>query len=219
MDELQYQNIISTNTHYGVIWQGRYRNKDCIIKVVLLNTGIHYDKSTKKYLNHNIRISKGEKYFRHDDATPFRHTLYAKRKSMSIEKFKHEVAMLKQIGALQLAPELYSYNIDRSYDVHYGIIVMQRMMMTVKDIILKRDLKLEELEYILSKIQRLHDAGIKHGDMKPSNIGANITESGVISKVRIIDWAKGASTSDHRAFERDIRTFHLHVKKNIAERI
>jgi tRNA A-37 threonylcarbamoyl transferase component Bud32 len=217
---LEYQTIISSHTHYGVIWSGQYGNQDCIMKVVLLNTGIHYDKLTKKYLDHNAKISKGKKYFKHDDRLPFLHTMYTKRKSMSIEKFNHEVSMLKQISALKLAPKLYDSWIDqKTFSIHYGIIVMQRMATTVKDIILKRDLTPKELEYIMSKIQKLHGDGIKHGDLKPSNIGVNVDESGTIKEVRMIDWAKGAGTQDSYDFERDLRTFSAHIKKNIAERI
>ena len=41
---LQFKSIISDKTHYGVIWEGIHENKVCVVKVVILNTGVHYNK-------------------------------------------------------------------------------------------------------------------------------------------------------------------------------
>ena len=102
--------------------------------------------------------------------------------------------------------------------MHYGFIVLEKMSLSVKDILLKRDLASTELEYIKSKIAKLHSQGIIHGDLKPSNIGANLDGSGQIKLIRILDWAKGTYTHDRDKIARDMNTFTAHIRKNIAER-
>ena len=138
---------------------------------------------------------------------------------MSIEKFKHEVKMIRNMSDIGFAPKLYEHWIDsKSYRVHYGFIVMERMTTTVKKIILRRDLSSSELKDIKSKIRKLHDNNVKHGDLKPSNIGVHLDERGRITVIRMIDWAKGQYTSEQRAYDRDNRTFVEHIEKNIGER-
>lgn len=217
---LRYKSIISDKTHYGVIWKGLYVNERCVIKVVVLNTGIHYDKRKGKYYEGENRISERSalKAFEHDDHAPFLHTRYKKKKAMDIDVFNHEVKMIREVGNLRLAPKLLDYWINNTSRIHYGIIVMERLDMTVKDILLHRDLTSSELDHIKRKISKLHRHGIKHGDLKPSNIGVKCDNSGTIRKVKIIDWAKGEYTRDKGLFDRDIRTFHIHIKKNIKER-
>jgi len=113
---------------------------------------------------------------------------------MNLSTFHHEITMLEKMSTLKLAPKLFHHWIDnQTYPAHYGFIVMERMTKTVKDILLKRDLK-------------------------PRNIGVHVNESGYITKMRMIDWAKGASTRDKSLFDRDTRTFYAHIKKNISER-
>ena len=228
MDGLVFNSIVSDKTHYGVIWEGQYKGLDCIIKMVALDTGIHYDKRHDCYRNHDSRISTSTaiKHFETNHKTqinnitiPFHHTKYIKRKAMSIDNFHHEISMLKSVNKIKLAPKLYHHWIDnKSYKVHYGFIVMERMSSTVKDILLRRNLSSKELEYIQSKINKLRRHNIKHGDLKPSNIGVNLDRSGYISSIRMIDWAKGGYTDDKDKFDRDLRIFKLHVKKNISER-
>lgn len=222
MDGLYLNTIFSDKTHYGVIWSGKYRGQNCIIKVVLLDTGIHYDKKNKRYLDDELKISKSNaiKFFEKDDKIPYLHTKYITRKSMSIGKFRHEISMLQKVYAIGLAPKLLNHWIDStSYRMHYGFIIMERMTMTVKDILLHRDLSSDELNYIRSKIRKLHHNHIKHGDLKPSNIGVNLNKSGYIKHIRMIDWAKGEYTDDKNKFKRDIRTFKSHIRKNIMERV
>lgn len=215
--DLVYGDIISDTTHYGVIWAGKYIGQKCIIKVVLLNTGLHYDRNTHKYYNDKIRTSNSAA-FEKDGNVPYLNTKYQKRKSMSIDKFNHEVNMLKTISKLELAPKLLTYWIDQISPIHYGFIVMERMESTVKDILLQRDLSSIELKYIHSKIRELHDTGITHGDLKPSNIGIYLDSSGFIKQIRMIDWAKGQYTNNKDNIHRDIFTFKSHMKKNISER-
>src|SRR5436309_1202417 len=215
---ITFHEIISTSTHYGIIWSGTYNKEDCIIKMVILNTGIHYNKKADNYYDNTKNISK-PKCFNKDNNKPFLHTYYQKRKAMNLSTFHHEITMLEKMSTLKLAHKLFHHWIDnQTYPAHYGFIVMERMTKTVKDILLKRDLKPYELSYLEEKIADMHKAHIKHGDLKPSNIGVHVNESGYITKMRMIDWAKGASTRDKSLFDRDTRTFYAHIKKNISER-
>jgi len=221
MHNVSFHNIISDNTHYGIIWSGLYNSLDCVIKVVLLNTGIHYNKLIHKYQNNSLSIKtiNAHKYFALDDTVPYLHTLYHKKKSMSVPKFTHEFTMLKIVNNINLAPKVFHHWIDQtSYPVHYGFIVMERLSKTVKDIILERDLISHELNYIRSRINKLHKNNIKHGDLKPSNIGVYLDSHGYINKIRIIDWAKGEYTHNKHMFITDLNTFSSHIKKNTAER-
>jgi tRNA A-37 threonylcarbamoyl transferase component Bud32 len=221
MEGITFDYIISEQTHYGVIWKGKYKNEECAIKVVLLNTGVHYNKKNSKYYNHDVEISKskGKSCFKDDDRIPFLHSKYRKRKSMSKENFVHEIKMLKEVSKNGLAPDLFHCWVNRkSYKAHYGFIVMRYMKYSVKDILLRRNLTGKEEAYILSKIRKLHDCGIRHGDLKPSNIGVNLDSLGHINHIRMIDWAKGDYTKDHSKFKYDIDTFYSHIKKNIDER-
>lgn len=218
---LQFESIISDKTHYGIIWEGTYENKVCVVKVVILNTGVHYNKKEGKYYDGENHISKRRalKLFSKNREAPYLHTRYVKKKAMDIDVFYHEVKMIKNVGKLGLAPKLFDHWVDRTTSrIHYGIIVMEKLERTVKDILINRNLRNKELNYILDKINNLHDNGIKHGDLKPSNIGVYCDKLGEIIKVKIIDWAKGDYTNDNSLFVRDIKTFHAHVKKNIKER-
>ena len=217
--ELKY--IISDKTHYGVIWKGSYDGDTCIVKVVVLNTGVHYDKRTGKYYDGERRISRrtAGKVFAGDFKAPYLHSRYREKKAMDVETFNRETEMMKTAGKLRLAPKLLDYWGDRTtYRIHYGVIVMERLSMTVKDILLERDLGSDELDTIQLKIRKLHERGIRHGDLKPSNIAVNCDSKGVIRKVRIIDWAKGEYTDNKKLFDNDIGTFHQHMRKNIRER-
>lgn len=220
-ESLQFISIISDKTHYGVIWEGTYNNHTCVIKVVVLDTGIHYNKHDGKYYDGKNHISerKALRAFDHDADVPYLHTRYVKKKAMDVDVFNHEVKMIKAVAKLELAPKLLNYWTNKKTSrIHYGIIVMQKLDMTVKDVLLRRNLTSPELDYIKLKINNLHEHGIKHGDLKPSNIGVNCDDSGKIRRVRIIDWAKGEYTNNNDLFERDTRTFHVHMKKNIKER-
>lgn len=46
---LVFTDILSRRTAYGLIWLGRYRHRPCVIKMIMLTTGIHYDKINQQY--------------------------------------------------------------------------------------------------------------------------------------------------------------------------
>lgn len=217
---LEFNHILSENTHYGIIWEGLYEGKKCVMKVVILNTGIHYNKLDDSYYDGKKKISH-EKAMRHidnDGPVPFLYHKYKKRKAMSESDFHHEVNMMKKVSKLHLAPKVYGSWIENKGELSFGIIVMEKLECTVKDIILRRVIRRKELNLVISKINLLHQYKIKHGDLKPSNIGVKLDRDGFISKIRIIDWGKGEKCTDPRLYERDIETFHNHLNKNVLER-
>lgn len=220
-EKLVFNEIISDKTHYGIIWNGRYKGTECVIKVVILDSGIHYDNRKNEYNVGNKKITKGEALnnFKENNIKPYIHEKYKDRKAMSVEKFTYEVNMLYNMGKSGIAPKLYKYFIDNnSYEIHYGFIVMEKMHMSIKDILLKRDLNNDEMDEILRKIEKLHKIGIKHGDLKASNICVDIDNKGKIKKIKIIDWAKAKYTKDEKDFEKDRKTLIKHINKNMLER-
>ena len=137
---------------------------------------------------------------------------------MSDERFGHEVDMIAAVGRVGLAPRLLGVWTSRRGRAHYGFIAMERLEVSVKEIILRRDLSPDEMALAAKgAISRLHRAGFKHGDMKPSNIGARIGPDGRIASVCMIDWAKGGR-GDDVSFRRDRENFLKHVRKNVGER-
>lgn len=200
MENVHFDKILSTETHYGIIWLGNYKDKDSVIKMVLLNTGTN---------------DKNSEIFSKNSKKPLKHKLFKGRKSMSISDFKHEVKMLKEMHKRKLAPAVYLTEINTETEAHYGFIVMERMHCTVKEVLLKRDLKQKEIDKILYTIKLMHELNICHGDCKPSNIGVMLNEKGIVHKIRFLDLAKGYSTSSSKARKHDIETFWEHVKKNV----
>lgn len=219
--DIKYNGIKSENTDYGVIWEGKSNNIECIIKVVILDTGIHYNKKKDKYYDGDVEIPEylANKYFLENYEKPFYHRKYDKRKAMNMDKFTNEVKMLKIVSDIGLAPMLLDHWIDeKSYKIHYGFIVMERLSTTIKEIISSRNLSEDEDRYIKSKINKLHKHKIKHGDLKPSNICVNMNKSGQLKHLRIIDWAKGGYINDEKEIDRDRETYINHVRKNIIDR-
>lgn len=213
MESLQFESIISSTSHYGVVWKGLYKGQPCAVKMVILTSGLHYDHKIKKY-----RSGSGEKYFSQDEQAPFSHTLYRERKAMSREDFDHEVSMIKQMSRMNLAPQLFNAWIDKKRPMHYGFIVMELMPETIKSILLKRDLSPNELKRVRETIDHLHSKGICHGDCKASNIGCYLNNNGEVEGLRFIDLMKARPVKHHDEIKRDVETFKRHMKDNIELR-
>ena len=215
VDSLQFESIISTTSHYGVVWKALYKGNPCAVKMVILTSGLHYDHKTKKYRHGD----HGEKYFSKDERAPFNHTLYKERKAMTQGDFDHEVSMIKQMSRMNLAPQLFDAWVDKKRPMHYGLIVMELMPETIKSILLKRDLSPTELKYVRETINGLHSKGICHGDLKPSNTGVTLDSHGQIDQIRFIDCAKVYETHNRERIKRDNETFQRHARDNISERV
>lgn len=216
MENLTFDEIISTASHYGIIWRGTYGDAECVIKMVGLTSGLHYNKPEKCYYSgkKNIKTSQAEKMLSQDDQSPFYHSLYLERKAMTRDKFNHEAKMIRNLNKMDLAPELFDVFINDNYPIHYGFIVMEYMPVNLKALIGERDYTPNEFKLIQATIKRLHKKGLCHGDMKPSNMGAYANEYGEVDRILFLDLAKVRRTDSEKDFERDRKTFALHMKTN-----
>lgn len=210
LDSLQFESIISSTSHYGVVWKALYKGQPCAVKMVILTSGLHYDHEKKRYRSGE----HPEKRFAIDEQIPYLHTMYRERKAMTPKDFKYEVDMIKQIGRLNLAPRLFDVWIDNKRPMHYGFIVMEYFPETVKSILLKRDLTSDELKRVKQAIKDFHSKGMCHRDMKPSNIGVTLDSQGKIDRVRFIDLAKAHEIKHKDEIKRDLDTFERHAKDN-----
>ncbi len=220
MNNLTFDKIISDTSHYGIIWKGKYSGKSCVIKMVGLTSGIHYNKPENCYYNgkKSIKTSKAEKILAQNDSEPFYHSYYLKRKAMTREKFNHEAKMIKKLQKYNLAPTLFKVFInDSDYPIHYGFIVMEYLPVNLKSLVMKRDYTSNEFKLIQETIKRLHKRAFCHGDMKPSNMGAYMNKKGELEKIVFLDLAKVRKTNHEKDFERDRKTFITHMKDNKKE--
>lgn len=227
--KLQFGTILSKRTCYGLIWNGTYNDIPCVIKMIMLTTGIHYDKNEDKY-----KMGSGRTWsnagradmppaFQVNSNEPFLHTEFCHRRSMTPHAFQHEVDTLNRLGLEGLAPRVYGYGVcDKYYAIHYGFIIMERLDCSVKDILIKRALTDAENKLVKKTINSLHEEHkMVHRDMKPSNLGAYLDTNGMIRRCYVFDCQK-MLRSDHceskRQFDhlvkKDWDIYHKHVKLN-----
>lgn len=193
LNKITFDKIISNDTVYSVVWGGKYDNKQCVIKMVVLTSG-------------KIR----SKYFDKDDNKPFYHSEFKDKKPMNVSEFKHEVSSYKTFSNLKMGPELYDYWIHKDFKIHYGIIVMERLDGSLKQILIKRDLNQHEHTLVNQLIDTLHNKHeIVHGDMKPSNIGVYLNSKGEIKKCLFFDCQKVKYKRHYEQF-----TFHKLIERD-----
>ena len=210
MNNVKFIKILSMSTHYGIIWLGTYINKPCIIKMVRVESSVKPDSSI----------------FRKDDNIPYLHREFKNRKQMTREKFNYEVAQLKLLSEMRLAPVLFdAWICEKLFSIKYGFIVMERMDCSVKDILLKRNLKREEQNLIDDLIDIAHHKyKVFHGDMKPSNIGVYLDSRGYIRECIFLDCAKVRNLKKYdknvarRMVIHDNHVYDKHIDKNTEQR-
>lgn len=201
----QPNKVISDSSVYGIIWSGKYRQRSCVLKLVVLSSG-----------------RTDAKYFREDDKPPFLHTKFAERKFMTVENFTHEAKAYQTLANLDLAPTVYDFGVIKKFPIHYGFIISAKTDCSIKDILLTRRLRHIEKRRIKQVVRKLHESGIAHGDMKPSNIGVYL-EDGLIEKCYFFDCQKVryAYNYDKEIFavfvQRDIANYKKHYLMNRAE--
>jgi len=227
-DRITFNEVISRRSAYGLIWSGTFDRKPCVIKMVMLTSGLHYNKDKDGYRNgqtEKIRSSPPN-IFTRNGRPPFYHQEFRHRRAMKTTDFIDEAKKLIHMSKLGLAPKVYGHGIcDKLFPVHYGFIVMERMDASVKDILLKRDLGKDELRTIFRTVDSMHkEHAITHGDMKPSNIGVNLDKYGRIARCLVFDCHKVRYRDDmtqsefERRVRKDVGVFHRHVKMNVKDR-
>lgn len=226
--KINFNEILSDDTIYSLIWKGSYNNNRCAIKMLMLRSGIYYDKDSNKYYDGNknteIDTRTGDKYFEDSDV-PFVHSQFKTHKAMHVAEFNNEINQLSYLSNYNMSPKFYGYCIINKHGIDYGFIVMERMDCSVKQILLKRSLTNEE-EYIIKKtIDSLHnDYQMVHGDLKPSNIGVYLNQYGLIEKCAFFDCQKvknGKNYNKHdfkKLVNKDWNKYHMHLEKNIKDR-
>jgi len=189
-----FNSVISSRSAYGLIWEGEHNNKKVVTKMIMLDTGFHYDKDNKVYkdpLNNIISENIASVYFSKNGNKPYYNTQFVHRRSMSIQNFKSEYKKQIELSAHRLAPEVYNIIYCNNYPIHYAFIVMKKMDCSLKDVILSRNnISNEEWTIVNNAIDKLHKKyKYSHGDMKPSNIGINLKNNKIYS-VKFIDCNK-----------------------------
>jgi serine/threonine protein kinase len=206
---MKVNKIISKSSVHGIIWSGRYlqdgKSKRCVVKMVVLESG-----------------ETDKKYFQNNNRPPFLHTEFLEKKSISNTKFLYEVDAYIFLAQLGLAPEVYISGIITKFPIHYGYIISERLNCSVKDILLKRELKGREKRKIRHLIEKLHKIGVVHGDMKPSNIGVYLKD-GCIKKCYFLDFSKVKYSYNYseeifsKYMECDFKNYEKHYIKNRNE--
>jgi hypothetical protein len=220
--KLIFHKIVSSRTCYGLIWSGTYQGVPCIIKMVMLTTGVHYHKSSKSYRNEQGHSKSIPQPFLINDPQPFLHREFIHRRSMTPDDFNKEVNELTQLSQIGLAPKVFAHGVcDRVYEIHYGFIVMEQTDCSLKDVILKRSLHNKESKLVENLIDQIHkEQHIAHGDLKPSNIGVYLDRDRNVKRCVVFDCLKirhkdQFNESDFKKFvESDWRTYKKHLKLN-----
>ena len=185
--DINFDEIISIDSSFGIIWKGTYKNTQVAIKMVMLRKGNYYvfDKTDHDYKKHH----KNKSYFEQDSSKPFLHTYFLDHKPVHFDTLENEVYSLNKFANLNLAPKLYGYCINNQpNNIFYGFIVMELLDGSVKDIIMERALTRPEKNIIYELIDIMH---IKHKcvhrDLKPSNIGMFLDNNKQIIRCVLID--------------------------------
>ena len=196
LDEVTFEEILSRDTTYGVIWSGLYNEQPCVIKMVMLK-----GTNNKK-----------------DEKMPFYHSEFKTKKMMSDKDFTYEADQLALLSNTGMAPKFHGYTRQKGY----GFIVMQRMDCSLKDVLLTRSLKSSEKDIVEKMINKLHDTAV-HGDLKPSNIGVQLDKDGKVQEACVFDCQKVKQKKGYKSREfnalknKDLRTYRKHTKKNRNE--
>lgn len=207
--DLHYENIISKDGVYSIVWSGTYNGKSCAIKMILLETS---DKTNMPSKN---------------DPIPFLHTEFQNRKLLTILKFQREIDNLKRYQSLGLTPSLYTSWTTKTKSLEYGFIVMEKLQFSLKDIVLSRSLHSNEKHIVDRFIHSLEKHDLIHGDLKPANIGVVLdNKTGLICSCKMLDCQKTFHKSElllnshhfKKTATKDRRHFRRHFRENKRQR-
>lgn len=214
VNNIKFKKIISNKCTHGLICVGKIHNKICVIKVIILKSGIPHNE--KKYYNDIDHLSKSKlKYLKKKN--------FRKLKPISYNELIKEAYELYYLNSIGVGLKFYGYNVLNNKK-YYGFLVMGKAETTIKDILLKRRLASSEKKKIRKFINKMHDRGVTHGDLKPSNIGVFLNEHGKIKRCVAFDCKKAKHNiyyklHDFKKFIKDdIRHYKRHASKNKKER-
>lgn len=213
-NNIYFVDILCNNTTYGLMWNVIYEEKECVVKMIMIKSGLYYD----KYTDYN------HQYYKSDDKIPFLHTKFITHKAATMEQFSHEVKELAYLSNVDMAPQFYGHCIVDRGGLHYGFIIMEKVDASVKDIIVNRSLLDNENKLISDLIDKLHKTHNKiHGDMKPSNIGVFLDSNKNIIKCVFLDCQKIrnkhkiSNSQFNKLVDDDYDTYKRHVTKNLKK--
>ena len=229
--DIKYGKIISDQTYYGLIWEGQVidhtsnvpvpvpsQDSACVVKMVLLSSGAHYNLEKKIYYHGHNKINGHVGIFEQNENKPYYHTYFAQRRCMSESAFLTEANNLVKMSQINLSPAVYGVWIENHQDhADYGFIVMDRADCSLKDLLLTRHLTKSENKVVINLINTMHEKyHLVHRDLKPSNIGVYFDDDMRIDKCRLFDCQKVKSKKDmsDSQFKSRIRSDWSHFQKH-----
>lgn len=220
MDKIQFKEIICNTSCYGLIWKGNYidskskKSREVVIKMVVVDSGVHYDHRKNKYYNKTDQEKKIPKIYSQKDKIPFVHNEFKSKRTMSQKQLQAEITGFRTLHSHNLAPEIYDVFVIKDYPIHYAFIVMEKADAALKDIFMNRAITESEKQIVYSAINKMHENFV-HYDMKPSNIGIFLRDN-EIYKAFFLDCGKVTKKKDlnEKAFKdgilHDWKTYHKH---------
>lgn len=211
-NKIKLNDVLSTKTIYGIIWNGIYDGNNCIIKIMLLddsNNNTNNTNNINKINDIDINILQ---YF-------------TDKKLMDYDSFIREVQGLTNLDKVGLGPKFFGYSVQTDNDGNiYGFLVMEKIDCSLKDLFSKRNLNHDEITVIETAIRKLHTGyGIVHGDLKPSNIGIYLDNKHKVKKCVFFDCPKIKYEKDYdkkmfnELIEKDIKNYGKHILLNLKE--
>jgi serine/threonine protein kinase len=222
----RFTKMLTTDSQYGIIWEGVHQNTPCVIKMIMLRTGCHYNQDKETYVDATGKYKKKkqiQKFFTVDQEAPLLHSRFAQRKSMTLDDFRYEVTSLQHLASLKLGPQVLECWIRRgqSVPIHYGFVAMEKGDCSLKDLIVGQKWNEKDRPIISNLISSLHKEGLIHGDLKPSNIIVWLDPRDRIQRALFIDAQKLLRKEETKNFtklvKKDQKHFQEHVDKNVKE--
>ena len=120
---------------------------------------------------------------------------------------------LSEMHKMGLGPVFHDAFVVKDYDIHYAFLIMELMDCSLKDILLRRPLSDMEQNMIKETIDKMHNMGIIHGDLKPSNLGVSLLSKFSSACDKMTDFSTlGEKCKNSFESEKDI---HIHDKQII----